>query len=107
MLFRSGPRTSESAAAEGSAEDSAGEGAPQDEDELARQQEKELGHTRREALRRIRRELGRSISAARTRNPIESIYVCGLSLHGLVDAEVMDIPVQTLNAFGQIGRAHV
>jgi Tfp pilus assembly PilM family ATPase len=98
-----GPRTSESAAAEGSAEDSAGEGAPQDEDELARQQEKELGHTRREALRRIRRELGRSISAARTRNPIESIYVCGLSLHGLVDAEVMDIPVQTLNAFGPEG----
>ena len=35
-----------------------------------------------QAIKRIRRELGRTISAARTVHPIESIYVCGMELRG-------------------------
>ncbi len=66
-----------------------------DPEEVARQQAF--------AVARIRRELGRSISAARTRNPIESIHICGLEMPGLMDEPLMDIPLESLNAFGPDG----
>jgi Tfp pilus assembly PilM family ATPase len=91
------------AAPERSEEDSAEEDATQENAEPPSQQERE--HASREALRRIRRELGRSISAARTRNDIGAIYVCGLNLPGLVGDSVMDIPVEEMNAFGPEGSA--
>ena len=88
-------------------EDPAGDSAEgevtEEKAELPSQQERE--HNSREALRRIRRELGRSISAARTRNDIEAIYVCGLDLPDLVGDSVMDIPIEEMNAFGPEGSA--
>jgi hypothetical protein len=95
------PEGTEGESAEGeSAEGESAEGeAPQDESEVAREQ----GRASLEALRRIRRELGRSISAARTRNDIEVVYVCGLNLPGLVGESVMDIPVEEMSAFGPEG----
>jgi Tfp pilus assembly PilM family ATPase len=56
-----------------------------------------------QAIRRIRRELGRSVSAARTLHPIEAIYVCGLDVPGLVDGQVLDVPVRALDVFGPEG----
>lgn len=52
-----------------------------------------------QAIKRIRRELGRSLSGARTTNPIEAIYVCGIELPGLVGDNVMDVPVYILDCF--------
>ncbi|HIK60622.1 MAG TPA: hypothetical protein EYF98_08010 [Planctomycetes bacterium] len=85
---------------ESSAEEATEEDTPQDVAEVARGQEQEQEHVNREALRRIRRELGRSISAARTRNDIEAVYACGLNLPGLIGESVMDIPVEEMSAFG-------
>jgi Tfp pilus assembly PilM family ATPase len=47
---------------------------------------------------RIRRELGRTISGARTANPIETVYLCGRELPGFADEEVFDVPVVPLEA---------
>ena len=85
----------------GSEEDSPEGEVGQDDAELDSQQDT-ISH---EALRRIRRELGRSISAARTRNDIGAVYVCGQNLPGLVGESVMDIPVEELSAFGPEGSA--
>lgn len=52
-----------------------------------------------QSIKRIRRELGRTISAARTLNPIEAIHVCGLELPDLVGSSVLDVPVQLLDVF--------
>lgn len=84
---------------EGADEEPAEGEAPQDDGEVVREQ----GRASQEALRRIRRELGRSISAARTRNDIEAVYVCGLNLPGLVGESVMDLPVEEMSAFGPEG----
>ena len=52
-----------------------------------------------QAITRIRREIGRTISGARTVNPIEAIYVCGMELPGLVGSTVLDVPVYILDCF--------
>jgi Tfp pilus assembly PilM family ATPase len=52
-----------------------------------------------QAIKRIRRELGRTISGARTVNPIEAVYVCGMELPGLVGSSVLDVPVYVLDCF--------
>lgn len=62
-----------------------------DEEELKRMQE--------QAVRRIRRELGRTMSGARTANPIDAVYVCGWELPGLVGEPVLDVPVYELDVF--------
>ena len=90
-------------APEATAEEVAEEETPQGDSGVSREQEQKERRTDREALRRIRRELGRSISAARTRNDIETVYVCGVNLPGLVGESVMDIPVEEMNAFGLEG----
>lgn len=48
---------------------------------------------------RITRELGRTISGARTVNPISAIYVCGFSLPDLVGSTLMDVPIYELDVF--------
>lgn len=90
-------------APEATAEEVAEEETPQGDSEVGREQEQKERRADREALRRIRRELGRSISSARTRNDIETVYVCGVNLPGLVGESVMDIPVEEMNAFGLEG----
>ncbi|MEM8712171.1 MAG: pilus assembly protein PilM, partial [Planctomycetota bacterium] len=52
-----------------------------------------------QAVKRIRRELGRTISAARTPQEIEAIYVSGMELTGLIGSEVMGVPVYVLDCF--------
>ncbi len=62
--------------------------APPDPDELQRRLE--------QTIKRIRRELGRTISATRTAHPVQAIYVCGLEVPGLVDSQILDLPVRRL-----------
>ncbi len=52
-----------------------------------------------QAVKRIRRELGRTISAARTPQEIEAIYVSGMELPGLIGSEVMGVSVYVLDCF--------
>jgi len=64
---------------------------PRDPEEAARRLE--------QAIKRIRRELGRTVSAARTLRPIETVYVCGFELPGLVGSRVQDAEVLPLDVF--------
>jgi len=48
------------------------------------------------SVQRIRRELARTLSGARTANPIENVYVCGHDLQGLGGETLLDVPVQPL-----------
>ncbi|MEM6671655.1 MAG: hypothetical protein AAF726_02355 [Planctomycetota bacterium] len=52
-----------------------------------------------QAIKRIRREIGRTMSAARTPQPIEAIYACGLEMPGLIGGTVLDVPVYVLDCF--------
>ncbi len=52
-----------------------------------------------QAIKRIRRELGRTISAARTPQEIEAIYVCGMELPGLIGSDVLGVPIYVLDCF--------
>lgn len=63
----------------------------------------EVARRTEQATKRIRRELGRTLSAARTRNPIDAIYVCGMELPGLVGSTVLDVPVYILDCFEEDG----
>jgi Tfp pilus assembly PilM family ATPase len=54
-----------------------------------------------QAVKRIRRELGRTISAARTPQEIEAIYVSGMDLPGLIGSEVMGVSVYVLDCFDE------
>ena len=56
-----------------------------------------------QAIKRIRRELGRTLSGARTVNVIDSIYVCGIELPGLVGSTVQDVPIYVLDCFEEDG----
>ena len=56
-----------------------------------------------QAVSRIRRELGRTLSGARTANPIDAVYVCGWELPDLVGTQILDIPVYELDVFEQDG----
>ena len=51
------------------------------------------------AVSRIRRELGRTVSGARTTNPIDAIYVCGIELPDLIGTTVLDLPIYELDVF--------
>ncbi|MCP3919507.1 MAG: pilus assembly protein PilM [bacterium] len=59
----------------------------------------ELNRRIDQAVKRIRRELGRTISGARTVNPIDAVYVCGIELPGLIGDSVLDVPVYLLDCF--------
>jgi len=48
------------------------------------------------SVQRIRRELARTLSGARTTNPIENVYVCGHDLAGLAGEMLLEVPVQPL-----------
>ena len=63
----------------------------------------EMARRVEQATKRIRRELGRTISAARTRHPIDSIYVCGMELPDLIGSSVLDVPVYVLDCFEEDG----
>ncbi len=65
--------------------------APVDPLEAQRRQE--------QAVSRIRRELGRTLSGARTANPLKAVYVCGWEVPNLVGTQVLDTPVYELDAF--------
>ena len=56
-----------------------------------------------QAIRRITRELGRTISAARTAHPIQTVYVCGYEIPDLVGSVIQDVPVKILDAFEKDG----
>lgn len=56
-----------------------------------------------QALSRIRRELGRTLSGARTANPIAAVYVCGWELPELVGSTILDVPVYELDVFEEDG----
>lgn len=45
---------------------------------------------------RIRRELARTLSGARTTNPITNVYACGRELPGLIGASLADVTVEPL-----------
>lgn len=76
---------------EGEAEEQPTAVAPEDPEAVRRRLE--------QSLSRIRRELGRTISGARTLNPIEAVYVCGLELPGMIGSTVLDVPIFVLDAF--------
>jgi Tfp pilus assembly PilM family ATPase len=48
------------------------------------------------SVQRIRREIVRTLSGARTVNPIENVYVCGRDLPGLTGETLVDVPVRPL-----------
>lgn len=52
-----------------------------------------------EIVQRVRRELARTVSAARTVNDLSAIYVTGFVLPGLVDEDVLGLPVEVLEGF--------
>ena len=56
-----------------------------------------------QAVQRIRRELGRTLSGARTLNPIEAFYICGWELPDLIETELQDVPVYELDVFEEDG----
>ena len=56
-----------------------------------------------QAVSRIRRELGRTLSGARTANPISAVYVCGWELPDLVGTKILEIPVYELDVFEEDG----
>lgn len=74
--------------------------APGEEEEAEPDQET-LDRRMEQAVSRIRRELGRTLSGARTVNPIDAIYVCGWELPDLVETALQDIPVYELDVFEQ------
>ena len=72
-----------------------GEEAP----ELAEVSEEDVQRRLEQVVSRIRRELGRTLSGARTANPIKAIYVCGWEVPNLIGTELLDTPVYELDAF--------
>ena len=54
-----------------------------------------------QAIKRIRRELGRTVSAARTAHPLQTIHVCGWELPELIGSTILDVPVKLLECFEQ------
>jgi Tfp pilus assembly PilM family ATPase len=59
----------------------------------------ELQRRLEQSVSRIRRELVRTVSGARTANPIAAIYVCGWELPDLVGSTITDVPVYELDVF--------
>lgn len=61
---------------------------PPDPDEVQRRLD--------QTIKRLRRELGRTVSATRTAHPIQAILVSGMEVGGLVDSQILDVPVKRL-----------
>lgn len=59
----------------------------------------ELQRLLEHAVSRIRRELGRTVSGARTTNPLDAVYVCGIELPDLIGTKVLDLPIYALDVF--------
>jgi hypothetical protein len=51
---------------------------------------------RDQVLARMRREIARSISGARTLQPLERVLVAGYDMPGLIGADIMEVPVEEL-----------
>jgi|GEM_PF-557834 len=51
-----------------------------------------------EIVQRIRRELARTISATRTLNDIEGVHITGFLLPGLLEADILGVPVGILES---------
>lgn len=80
------PRAAEEGAAEGEGSEAAGESPAASELERPAA-----------SVARIRRELVRTLSGARTTNPIQNVYVCGRDLPGLTGETLGgDVPVEPL-----------
>jgi len=81
--------------------DAAEEGAEGEEAAAARPvvDEAEIQRRQDQAVKRIKRELGRTISAARTPQTIDAIYVSGTELPGLVGSDVLGVPIYVLDCF--------
>ena len=88
---------------EPAAEDAEGSGEAKssflDDEELDEVDPIEAQRRLEQAIKRIRRELGRTVSAARTVNKIDAIYVCGRELPGLIGSSILDVPVYILDVF--------
>jgi Tfp pilus assembly PilM family ATPase len=54
-----------------------------------------------QVARRIRRELGRTVSAARTVHAIDAVYLCGLDVPGILESQVLEVPVRPLDVLGE------
>jgi len=76
--------------------DTQGEGESADELEFDPEERQRLLEL---AVSRIRRELGRTVSGARTANPIAAVYVCGWELPELVGTHVLEVPIYELDVF--------
>lgn len=63
----------------------------------------ELERRLEQSVSRIRRELSRTLSAARSANPISAIYVCGWELPNLVGSQIQDVPIYELDVFEEDG----
>ena len=50
-------------------------------------------------VQRIRREIGRTLSGAHTKHPIEAVYVCGWELPDLIGTQILEVPVYELDVF--------
>lgn len=81
------------------ADGDAGDGEEREADVIETIDPIEASRKTEQAVKRIRRELGRTISAARTPQEIEAIYVSGMEMHGLIGSEVMGVPVYVLDCF--------
>jgi len=56
----------------------------------------ELRAQRDEVLTRMQREIARSISGARTLQPLDRILVAGYEMPGLIGSDIMEVPVEAL-----------
>lgn len=91
---------SDAAEAEVEDEEASGDAAAESSDPVADELDPiELNRRIDQAIKRIRREIGRTISAARTAQPIEAIYASGMELPGLIGSSVLDVPVYVLDCF--------
>ena len=52
---------------------------------------------REQVLARMRREIARSVSGARTLQPLERVLVAGYDMPGLIGTEILDVPVEALD----------
>ncbi len=85
---------------EGTADASA-EGEDDEEDLVEHQEGGAQANPERvdELVQRIRRELSRTVSAARTSNELTGVYFSGFSLPGLVEGDILGIPINALEGF--------
>jgi len=69
------------------------EGAPFEEP----MSETDTAVAREQVLARMQREIARSISGARTLQPLERVIVAGYDMPGLIGSDILDVPVEELS----------